>query len=322
MTNPKPKIFVTRHIGDAAIERLKTKFEVQINLESRNLSPKELIEQAKSVDGILCLLTDPISAELIQACPRLKVVSNYAVGYNNVDLNALNEKGIALYYTPGVLTETTADLTFGLILAVARRIVEADQFTRQGQFGGWAPDMLLGSDVYGKTLGILGLGRIGLAVAKRAQGFGMRIFYTARQDKGISEYTQASLEEILETADFVSIHVPYSEESHHLIDATALQRMKKTAFLINTARGAIVDEQALVEALLEKRIAGAGLDVYEHEPAISPELLKLNQVVLLPHIGSATLETRTQMGLMAADNLIRFFFGHKNENLVNLQSLK
>jgi len=319
MTTQNPHIFVTRHIGDPALQKLQAHFDVQVNPNNRVLTKQEIIEGAKSAEGLLCLLTDPIDADVIKACPNLKVVSNYAVGYNNIDLDTLNEKGIALYYTPGVLTETTADLTFALILAVTRRIVEADQFTRQGKFTGWAPDMLLGSDVHGKTLGILGLGRIGLAVAKRGLGFGMRVLYTARQDKDLPDFHFSTLERLLKESDIISIHVPYSPESQHMIDEKAFGMMKKTAFLINTARGPIVDEHALVSALLSGRIAGAGLDVYEHEPTVSKELLGLHQVVLLPHIGSATLETRTAMGVMAAENLIRFFSGKKHENLVNPQ---
>jgi glyoxylate reductase len=318
----KPNIFVTYPLADTAIQKLRTHFEVTINTNQRTLSSSELIKHCKDKDGILCLLTDAIDKSLLDACPSLKVISNYAVGYNNIDMSAANDRKIPVYYTPGVLTETTADLTLALILATTRRVVEADAFLRAGKFKGWSPDLLLGFDINGKTLGIIGMGRIGLAVAKRAAAFNMSVIYSGTRDKGLPDYQYTSLDQVLKTADVISLHLPYNADNHHLINAQRLSQMKKTAFLINTARGPIVDEAALAKALIQGQIAGAGLDVFEEEPTVHPDLLKLPQVVLLPHIGSATGDTRTNMALMAADNLIQFFFGEKTNNLVNPQVVK
>lgn len=317
----KPKIFVSYPLPEVVIEKLRDRFDLTVNTQARTLSSAELIEQCKNKDGILCLLTDTLNKTVIEACPSLKVISNYAVGYNNIDMATANTRKIPVYYTPGVLTEATADLTLALILATTRRVVEADAFLRAGKFKGWSPDLFLGFDINGKTLGIIGMGRIGLAVAKRALAFNMSVIYSATKDKMLPNYRYMSIDQVLQTADVISLHLPYSPDSHHLINASRLSLMKKTAFLINTARGPIVDETALAEALIQEKIAGAGLDVYEEEPKVHPDLLKLSQVVLLPHIGSATSETRTQMGLMAADNLIQFFFGQKTNNVVNPQVL-
>jgi len=317
----KLKIFVTYPLAEAAIQKLQSHFEVTINAESRALSPAELIQQCKDKDGVLCLLTDTIDKSFITACPSLKVISNYAVGYNNIDISAANDRKIPVYYTPGVLTDTTADLTLALILAATRRVVEADAFVRAGKFKGWSPDLLLGFDINGKTLGIIGMGRIGLAVAKRAEAFNMSVVYSATRDKGLPHYQYMGLEQILQTADIISLHLPYNADNHHLINAQRLSQMKKTAYLINTARGPIVDEAALASALIQGKIAGAGLDVFEEEPKVHPDLLKLSQVVLLPHIGSATVDTRKKMALMAADNLIQFADGQKTENVINPQAL-
>ena len=315
----KPKIFVTYPLADAAIQQLRNHFEVTLNTESRILPPEELKAQCKDKDGILCLLTDAIDKSLLDACPSLKAVSNYAVGYNNIDISTANDRKIPINYTPGVLTDPTADLTFALILATTRRVVEADAFLRAGKFTGWSPDLLLGFDINGKTLGIIGMGRIGLAVAKRAAAFNMSVIYSATRDKALPGYQFMGLEQLLQTADVISLHLPYNAKNHHLINAQRLSQMKKTAFLINTARGPIVDEAALAKALMQGQIAGAGLDVFEEEPKVHPDLLKLSQVVLLPHVGSATGDTRTRMALMAANNLIQSFFGQKTENVVNPQ---
>ena len=317
----KPKIFVTYPLADIAIQKLATHFDVEVNPEERALSSVELIQGCQNKDGVLCLLTDTVDKTVIEACPSLKAISNYAVGYNNIDIGAANDRKIPVYYTPGVLTETTADLTLALILATTRHIVEADAFVRAGKFTGWTPNLFLGFDINGKTLGIVGMGRIGLAVAKRAAAFNMSIVYSATSDKALPGYQYMPVDQLLETADIVSLHLPYNTTNHHLIDAQRLSKMKKTAFIINTARGPIIDEAALVKALMQKQIAGAGLDVFEKEPKIHPDLLGLSQVVLLPHIGSATDDTRTKMAMMAADNLIQFFFGQKTENLVNPQAL-
>lgn len=313
----KPKIFVTRQLAEESIQKLKAYFEVSVNPEDKVLSRQELTDAIKDKDGVLCLLNDVMDARLIEAAPKLKVISNYAVGYNNIDLPAANKKKVAVYYTPGVLTDTTADLAWALILAATRRVVEADAFTRSHQFSGWDPKLFLGFDVHHKTLGIMGMGRIGLAVAKRAAGFNMKVLYTAQHDKELPDAQFVTLETLLQESDVISVHLPYNDSSHHVLNEAAFAKMKKTAVVINTARGPIIDEQALVRALKNKQIAGAGLDVYEKEPEISPELFTFPQVVLLPHIGSATLETRTQMAMVAVENLIQFFFGQKTENLVN-----
>lgn len=299
----KRKIFLTRSLTPVAMERLKQEFDLSYNSEDRVLTKDEIISGIKEVDGVLCLLTDTIDQAVMESNPNLKIISNYAVGFNNIDIAQATKRGIPVGYTPDTLTETTADLTWALILATARRIVESDHFLREGLFKGWGPNLLLGTDVYGKTLGIVGMGRIGQAVARRAQGFNMPVLYTSRKEKNIPGAKRVSLDELLETSDFVSIHVPYHSETHHLIDAHAFMKMKSSSFLINTARGPIVHEEDLVVALKDKTIAGAGLDVFEHEPKVHPGLMTLKQVVILPHVGSATEATRTNMAMMAIDNL-------------------
>ena len=274
--------------------------EVFVNTEDRVLSKGEIIERLKGMDGMVCLLTDAIDGEIMDAEPNLKVISNYAVGFNNIDVDAATERGIPVTNTPGVLTETTADFAWALLMAIARRVVEADKFTREGKFKGWRPQLLLGSDVYGKTIGIVGMGRIGQAMARRARGFDMNILYydEYRPDPEVEKElgpTYVPFDELLQKADYVSIHVPLMESTHHLIGERELKLMKKTAYLINSARGPIVDEKALVKALQEKEIAGAGLDVFEDEPELAPGLAELDNVVLAPHIASATIETRSKM---------------------------
>jgi glyoxylate reductase len=316
------KVFVTRSLPGPALEVLKQKCEVEVNPEDRVLTRNELIEGVKGKDGLLCLLTDKIDAEVMDAAgPDLKVISNYAVGYDNIDVDEATKRGIAVTNTPGVLTETTADLTWAILMAVARRIVEADNFLRTGQWRGWAPSLMLGHDVYGKTLGIVGLGRIGRAVAKRARGFDMRVLYydvkrdeQAEREVGVI-YT--SLESLLKESDFVSIHAPLTEKTRHLIGEKELRLMKPTAFLVNAARGPLVDEAALIRALKEKWIAGAALDVFEKEPYVPPELIQMKNVVLVPHIGSASVETRSKMAMMAVENLLAVLEGKIPPNLVN-----
>jgi glyoxylate reductase len=249
------------------------------------------------------------------------------VGYNNIDVAQATSQSILVTNTPGVLTDATADLAFALILAISRRIVEGDRMVREGRFQFWAPFLFLGSDISSKTIGIIGMGRIGQAVAKRARGFNMRVLYHSRgrltrDEEDCLKAKYVDMNTLLGTSDFVSLHVPLTEETKHLIDTQALRAMKPTAYLINTARGAIVDEKALLEALTEKRIAGAGLDVYEQEPALTPGLTDLDQVVLLPHVGSATLETRTKMAFMAAENLLAGLRSEKPPNLVNPEVLQ
>jgi lactate dehydrogenase-like 2-hydroxyacid dehydrogenase len=294
---------------------------VEVNPHDRVLARKELLPAVVGRDGVLCLLTDRIDAEVLDAAKGCKVFANCAVGYDNVDVPAATARGIAITNTPGVLTDATADLTWALIFAVARRIVEGDRYVRGGEFKGWAPMLLLGGDITGQTLGIVGAGRIGQAVARRSVGFQMKVLYTdpsARQElEREVGARRVELDELLRESDFVSLHTPLVTETRHLIGRRELSLMKPTAYLINAARGPIVDEEALVEALRDKRIAGAGLDVYENEPALAPGLADLPNVVLLPHLGSASTQTRTRMATMAAENLLAVLEGRIPPNLVS-----
>ena len=317
-----PTVFLTRALPDAIMTEIRGRFRLRFNREDRPLSKEEILRGVRKADGLISMLSDQIDRETIEAAPNLRIIANYAVGYNNIDLGAARERGIFVTNTPGVLTETTADLTWALILAASRRISEAEALARSGKWTGWAPTQLLGSDVFKKTLGIVGMGRIGQAVARRAAGFEMRVIYTSRHRLPIKDEKRlgisfVSLPDLLKESDFVSLHLPLTAESHHLIDRKALRLMKPTAFLINTARGPIVDEAALIEALRKKKIAGAGLDVFENEPAISRELRRLNQVVLLPHIGSASLETRLRMGHIVLENIVSALAGKSPPNMVN-----
>ncbi len=318
----RPKVFVTRRIPEPGLAMLREKCDIEVNPEDRVLTKAEIIEGIKGKDALLCLLTDTIDGELMDANLNLKVISNYAVGFNNIDVDAATQRGIPITNTPGVLTETTADFAWTLLMATARRIVEGDKFTRAGKYKGWGPMLLLGCDVYGKTLGIVGMGRIGQAMARRAIGFDMKVIYfdeyRLSQDKekelGV-EYM--SFEEVIKTADFVSIHVPLMDSTHHLFKKEEFEMMKENAILINSARGPIVDEKALVEALKNKTIAGAGLDVYEDEPLLASGLAELDNAVLAPHIASATVETRTKMATMAAANVLAALEGKVPPNIVN-----
>ncbi len=281
---------------------------------------RTLLAAVRAADGLLCLLTERIDAEFLAAAPRLRAVANYAVGYNNVDLAAAEARGVIVTNTPDVLTETSADLAFALMLAAARRVVEGDRLVRSGRWNGWKPDQLLGHDVHGATLGIVGLGRIGAAVARRARGFGMRSLYWGRrrQKRAPAGARYAPLARLLASADFVSIHVPLAPATRHLIGARELARMKRTAILVNTSRGPVVDEAALTTALRRGRIAAAGLDVFEREPAVPAALRRLPNVVLTPHVGSATTATRTAMAVLAARNLVAALAGREPPNRVVL----
>ena len=300
--------------------------EVRVNPHDRVATRRELREGVEWCDCLLCLLTDRIDAEVMEWNPRLRIIANCAVGYDNIDIEAATARGIPVTNTPGVLTETTADLTWTLLMACARRLVEADGFMRRGRFRGWGPLMFLGHDIYGKTLGIVGFGRIGYAVARRARGFDMRILYhdLQRADERLEKSVGAefvALDKLLQLSDFVSLHPYLSAESVHLIGERELRLMKPTAYLINTSRGAVVDETALVRALQEGWIAGAGLDVYENEPKMAPGLAMCRNAVLLPHIGSATVETRTAMGILAASNIIDLLEGRTPRSIVNPEVL-
>ncbi|RCW46348.1 MULTISPECIES: D-glycerate dehydrogenase [unclassified Halanaerobium] len=319
----KKKIYITRKIPDIGLNMLKEKFDIKVNEEDRVLTKKEIIENMDRCDGLLSLLTDTIDKEIIASNPNLKIISNYAVGYNNIDIDYASKNDIVVTNTPGVLTETTADMTWALLMAVSRRIVESDKFVRDKKYKGWAPKLLLGKDIYGKKLGIIGLGRIGRAVARRAEGFGMEVYYNKRSplsDKEEKELnvTYYKLDELLERSDFITINALLNDETHHLIGKNEFKLMKNTAVIINTARGPIINESELVKALKKGEIAGAALDVFEDEPAVHPELLKMNNVVLTPHTASATTETRNKMAEIAAQNLIDFFAGNKVEHQVNL----
>lgn len=319
----KPTVFLTRKLPEEGLSVLRQRSHFSVHTEDRVISRPELMQAVQGKDGLLCLLTDRINAEVMDAAgARLRVISNYAVGFNNIDVAAATERGIPVTNTPGVLTEASADLAWALLLAVGRRIVEGDRLAREGRFEGWAPMMLLGGQVYGRTLGIVGMGRIGQAVARRARGFSMRVLYHNRNRLNVDLEVElgcryASLSELLRESDYVSLHVPLADETRHLIGARELAMMKPTAYLVNTARGPVVDEKALVEALKMGTIAGAGLDVYEDEPRLAEGLAELENAVLLPHIASATVETRTKMAQIAAANLLDVLDGRQPQHLVN-----
>ena len=321
----KKKVFVTRRIPEAGLEMLKDKVELTINSNNRVLSRQELLDGVKDVDGILSLLTDKIDAEVMDKAPNLKIIANYAVGFDNVEIPEATKRGIVVTNTPDVLTETVADFTWALMLSASRRITEADHYTRSGQFVGWDPLLFLGYDIFGKTLGVIGFGRIGQAVARRAQGFNMRVLYFDQiPPKGAIDpyYKKVGLDELLKESDFITLHVPLNKDTHHFIGAKEFAMMKSSACLINTARGPVVDEEALVKALKTKRITGAALDVFEQEPKLADGLSALHNCVLAPHIASASLETRSKMATMAACNLLAVLDGQAPLNPVNPDALK
>ena len=323
----KPKVFLTRELPPQSMERLLEHTDLEYNQEDRVLTKEEIMEGVKGKDALLCLLTDQIDGEVMDANPDLKIIANYAVGFNNINVDAATERGIPVTNTPGVLTDTSADMAFALLMSMARRIVEGDNFLRTGGWNGWGPLQFLGADIYGATLGIIGLGRIGKAVAKRGTGFDMNIIYWNRTRLSEAEeaelgLTYASFEDVLKKSDFVSLNVAYNEHTFHLISDKEFKLMKEAAILINTSRGPVVDEKALVRALQGKQIGGAGLDVYEEEPKVEPELMGMHNCVLVPHLASATIATRTKMGMIAIDNLLAQFSGEKLPNLVNKEVLK
>jgi glyoxylate reductase len=315
------RIFVTRRLVGDALERLAQHAEVDLWDGDGQPAPEVLRARVREADGLLCLLTDRIDADLISACPKLRAVASCSVGLDHVDVAALSARKIPLGYTPSVLVETTADLAFALLLAAARRIVEADRFVREGQWTEarrWEPDMLVGRDLSGATLGIVGLGEIGKAVARRAQGFGMRIISFTRSGRTLPFVQAVSLEALLEQSDFVSIHVALTPDTRNLLDERAIRRMKPGAVLVNTARGGIVDELALARALSEGRLGAAGLDVFEREPlSLDHPLLRLSNVVVAPHIGSASIATRSKMASLSVDNLIAALSGQRMPHCAN-----
>jgi len=318
----KPKILVTREVFDETLAYLAQHCEVEANQQDVAFSPDALAQRLAGKDGVMCCLTDRIDSGLLAACPQLKAAANIAVGYNNIDLAACTARGVMATNTPGVLDDSTADLAWALMLATARRLTEVESYIRAGEWTGWRLKQWLGVDVHHATLGIIGMGRIGQVIAKRATGFDMKVIYSNR--KRVSpdieqrlNATYVSKDELLKQADFVVLQVPYSPETHHLIGAAELKTMKPTAILINSTRGGVVDDAALIEALKNGTLRGAGLDVFENEPRLNPEFLQLRNVVLAPHIGSSTEATRRAMAMTAARNLVAALTGGKPPNLLN-----
>ena len=320
------KVYITRMLPQQAIDLLREHYEVEVNLEDRVLSKRELLEQVKDKDAVLCLLTDTIDKEIFEAAgPGCKIFANYAVGYNNIDVTEATKRGIVITNTPGVLTDATADIAWALLFAAARRLVESDKYVREGRFKGWGPMLFLGRDITGKTLGVIGTGRIGSNFAKKAAGFDMKILYNDTAPNSEFEKSTgasfADMEYLLKESDFISVHVPLLPSTRHLIGEKELHKMKRTAILINTSRGPVIDENALVKALKEGVIWGAGLDVFENEPELAPGLTELDNIVIVPHIASATIETRTKMAMMAAENIITVLSGRSAPNCVNPEVL-
>jgi glyoxylate reductase len=316
------KVFITAIIPEVATKILEENgIEVIQNKSYLPIDKKKFLNRTKDCDGILCLLSNKIDKEIIDGLPKVKVIANYAVGFNNIDVDYATQKKIWVTNTPDVLTNATADLAFALLLACARRIVEADEFTRKGKFKIWQSDLMLGKELNGHTVGIIGAGRIGQAFGRRSKGFGMKILYFDK--KRIIEFEKETgakfltLNQLLKKSDFISIHTPLTKETYHLIDKKEFEMMKDGAILINTARGEIINEKELVNALKSGKLFSAGLDVYEFEPKITKDLLKMKNVVLLPHIGSATFETRTKMAELAAKNIVNVLRGKKPITPVN-----
>lgn len=313
-----PRLYVTQPLPEPVMALIRQQYELTAPPCDSTPGRAALLAGIRRADALLPTLAEQIDEDLLAAAPALKIVANYAVGYNNIDLNAARRCGITVTNTPDVLTDATADLTWALMLAAARRFPEGQALVQEGRWTGWAPTQLLGQAVSGRTLGIVGMGRIGRAVADRAQGFRMAVLFTARNTvvPANPSWRQVSLDELLQQADFVSLHVPLTAETRHLIGARELALLQPTAILVNTARGPVVDEPALVTALEGKRLAGAGLDVYEHEPDLHPALRTLPQVVTLPHLGSATLETRVRMGEICLENIAAVLAGRPAPNRV------
>ena len=303
-----PATFVTRKLPSSVIAKLERVSAVEVYPGPDPIPAPELAARVAGKDALVCMLTERIDKGFLDVATSLKVVANVAVGYNNIDVGYARSKGVIITNTPDVLTDSVAELTWGLILGIARRLAEGDRLVRRGDWKGWAFDFMLGTDLRGKQLGLVGLGRIGRAVAARAPAFGMRVAYTARRSD-LDGAEAMSLDRLLNTSDVVSLHVPLNDDTRHLIDRRALARMKRSAYLINTARGPVLDEEALAWALRERLIAGAALDVYEQEPIVHPGLLGLENVLLAPHLGSGTIETRTAMATLAADNVIAVLSG-------------
>ena len=318
----KPSVLVTKRIYPEAVESLKEYCEVDYEATDEGLSPAQLSERVRGKDGVVSQLTDRFDAAVIDSLEGVKVIANVAVGFDNIDLAAATRRGIMVTNTPDVLTETTADFAFSLLMAAARRVVEAHHFVHSGEWRRWTIDLLVGHDVWGRTLGIFGMGRIGQAMARRGRGFNMRVIYSDSRRLPLEEerllgVEYVSKELLLRQADFVSLHVPLLQDTKHLIGAAELAQMKPTAILVNTARGPVIDEPALASALASRTIAGAGLDVFEREPQVHAGLLRLTNVVLAPHIASASIDTRRRMSMVAVENAVAALGGRRPANLLN-----
>ena len=320
----KPRVYVTRMIPEAGIELLKETCEVEVNPEDRSLTREELLQNVKGRQGVIGLLTDGIDSKFFDAAAGIKGYANYAVGFDNIDIPEATRRKVPVSNTPDVLTNATAEMAWALLFAVARRVVESDQVMRSGAWNGWGPLQFIGGDVTGKTLGILGAGRIGTAMALMSKGFSMKVLYTDSSPDKVNPVLEkelgakrAGFEDLLEASDFISIHVPLRLETHHLFDAPTFKKMKKTAYLINTARGPVINEAALVEALKEKQIAGAALDVYEFEPKMAEGLAALDNVVTAAHTGSATESARKNMAILAAQNLLAMLSNKRPPTCLN-----
>ena len=323
----KQKVYVTRPIIEDGIDLLKDYFDVTVNPEEKKLSKEDFFKNIKGYDGVLCMLTNPINHETFEAAPSVKVFANYAVGFNNINVKEATDYGVAIANTPDVLTNATAELAWALLLATARNVIPSDAFNRKGLFDGWAPKGFLGLPITGRTLGIIGAGRIGQAFAEMAAGFKMNILYSNPSRKPqfevVSNGKHVSLETLMKESNFVAIHCPYSEATHHLVGEKELSLMKPIAVLVNTARGPIVDEKALYHVLKERKIFGAGLDVYEKEPIMYPGLKNLENTVLCPHIGSSTFESRKNMAILAAQSIIDILISQKApDNCLNKEVVK
>ena len=303
-----PTILVTRTLPSSILSKLESVGTVDLYAEG-TMPHEELVARIADKDAAVCMLTDRIDIGVLDAAQRLRVVANVAVGFNNIDVRYARSKGVVVTNTPDVLTESVAHFTWALILAITRRLSEGERLVRRGGWKGWAFDFMLGTELQGKQLGVVGLGRIGRAVAAKASAFGMRVAYSGRRDAGMPNAEFMSIDRLLNTSDVITLHVPLSDDTRHLIDKRALARMKRSAYLVNTSRGPVIDEEALAWALQQHLLAGAALDVYENEPSIHPDLLRLENVLLVPHLGSGTTETRLAMASLAVDNVVAVLSG-------------
>ena len=321
------EILITNEIPAAGMDMLKAKYSVELGIDYQKDPKAAIIEKIKEKNVILPLLTESMDADIMDAAPNLKIISNYAVGFNNIDLKAATDRGILVTNTPGVLTDTTADCAFAMLMASARRIPSSERYARAGYFKGWEPLGFLGQDIYEKTLGLVGFGRIGMGMAKRASGFNMKILYydeyrASKEDEEKYNATSVPLDDLLKLSDFVSLHTPLTSKTHHLIGLREFSLMKKSACIINTARGPVIEEKALIEAMENETIFGAAIDVFEFEPDIPEALKKLENVIIIPHIASATFHTRTRMSEIAAQNIINGLEGKMPVSLVNTEVLE